>query len=69
MGLLLLVMLVLTLCLLLPLSAGMRDEGLLREVNHLATQRFMHLIAPHPDTGTPPAPLAGSLPAVFLSRY
>jgi hypothetical protein len=70
-GLLLLVVLVLTLCLLSPLSAGMRDEGLLREVNHLATQRFMHLIAPHPDTGVPPARLAGLLPPGFrgLSGY
>lgn len=30
---------------------GMRDEQLLRDIDRLATARFMHVIAPHPDTG------------------
>jgi hypothetical protein len=67
--LLLVLLLLLTLCLLSLMSAGMRDEGLLREVNHLAAQRFMHLIAPHPDTGAPPGRLAGSLPAGFWGLH
>jgi hypothetical protein len=33
----------------------MRDEQLLREVDRLATQRFMHVVAPPPNTGAPPA--------------
>lgn len=35
--------------------AGMRDPRVLRGVNELATARFMHVIAPHPDTGRCPA--------------
>ncbi|PSC67963.1 Lysophosphatidic acid phosphatase type 6 [Micractinium conductrix] len=30
---------------------GLRDEAVLRGINHHATERFMLLIAPHPDTG------------------
>lgn len=32
-------------------AAGLRDPGLLRGVNQMATARFMHVTAPHPDTG------------------
>ena len=46
-------------------AAALREESLLREINREATVRFMHLIAPHPDTGAPPAAscLAVILPA------
>ena len=35
----------------LPLAAGLNQPDLLEGINHLATARFMHVIAPHPETG------------------
>lgn len=31
--------------------AALRDPSVLRGINQHATERFMHLIAPHPETG------------------
>ncbi|KAL4424929.1 hypothetical protein ABPG77_009658 [Micractinium sp. CCAP 211/92] len=33
------------------IPAALREQAVLRGINQHATERFMHLIAPHPDTG------------------
>lgn len=46
-----------------PHPAGMREPEVLEGVNQLATARFMHVIAPHADTGAQPVQgPAGRLP-------
>ncbi len=34
-------------------AAGLNQRDLLQGINQLATARFMHVIAPHPETGGP----------------
>lgn len=42
-------------------AAGLNQRDLLEGINHLATARFMHVIAPHPETGGRAAPLSAGV--------